>query len=165
LLKKIVLVLVAALTLAVGTGYAAAVNDLTTGQTAVGVGSDTFYLEHKFADNFTLGFQNVDRGDNGSSLNDIYGQFHLSGNLRAIIGSRNFDSSSRLYGGLAVTGALAPQWDGYASFVAGDQFKELQVGANFRLASNLDLNLNYHSFMPDFGRDTNGAGVGVTLKF
>lgn len=164
-MKKIVLSLVAALALCVSTGFAAPINDLAAGHTAVGIGSDTFYLEHQLTDNFTLGFQNVDRGDNGSSMNDVYGQFRLSGNVRAIVGSRNFDSSSRLYGGLAVSGVMAPEWDGYASFVAGDQFKELQVGANFRLASNLDLNLNYHSFMPDFGRDTNGVGAGVTLKF
>jgi len=165
LLKKIVLSLVAALVLSVGTGFAAPINDLATGQTAVGLGSDTFYLEHKLTDNFTLGFQNVDRGDNGTSLDDIYGQFRLSDNLRAIIGSRNLDSGSKFYGGLAVNGPMAPEWDGYASFIAGNQFKELQVGANFHLAHNLDLNLNYHSFMPDAGRDTNGAGVGVTLKF
>jgi len=164
-LKKIVLSLVAALVLSVGTGFAAPINDLATGQTAVGLGSDTFYLEHKLTDNFTLGFQNVDRGDNGTSLDDIYGQFRLSDNLRAIIGSRNLDSGSKFYGGLAVNGPMAPEWDGYASFIAGNQFKELQVGANFHLAHNLDLNLNYHSFMPDAGRDTNGAGVGVTLKF
>lgn len=164
-MKKIVLSLVAALVLSVGTGFAAPINDLATGQTAVGLGSDTFYLEHKLTDNFTLGFQNVDRGDNGTSLDDIYGQFRLSDNLRAIIGSRNLDSGSKFYGGLAVNGPMAPEWDGYASFIAGNQFKELQVGANFHLAHNLDLNLNYHSFMPDAGRDTNGAGVGVTLKF
>jgi hypothetical protein len=165
LLKKIVLTLVAVLALSVGTGFAAPVNDLATGQTAVGVGSDALYLEHQFSDNFTLGFQNLDRGDNGSSLNDIYGQFRLSNNLRAIVGSRNFDSSSRLYGGIAVNGPLSSDWDGYASFVAGDQFQEWQVGANLRLASNVDLNLNYHSFIPDAGRDTNAVGVGVTLKF
>jgi hypothetical protein len=165
MLKKIVLSLVAALALNVGIGFAAPINDLATGQTAVGIGSDTFYLEHQLTDNFTLGFQNVDRGDNGSSLDDIYGQFRLSGNLRAIVGSRNFDFGSKLYGGLAVSGPMAPEWDGYASFVAGDQFKELQVGANFHLAHNVDLNVNYHSFMPDAGRDTNGVGVGATFKF
>lgn len=164
-MKKIVLTLVAALAISAGTCLAAPINDLGTGQTAVGIGSDAFYLEHKLTDNFTLGFQNVDRGDNGSSLDDIYGQFQLSNNFRAIVGSRHFDYNSRLYGGIAVNGPLSSDWDGYVSFVVGDQFKEMQVGANYRMAHNVDLNLNYHSFMPDFGRNTNGVGVGVTYKF
>lgn len=163
-MKKTVLALATFLTLNAGIGFAAPINDLSQGQTAIGIGNDNFYLEHKLTDNFTLGLQNVDR-DNGGNLSDIYGQLQLTNNLRGIIGSRNFDPSSKLYLGMAVNGPLAPEADGYASLIAGNEFKELQVGTNFRLTHNLDLNLNYHSFMPDVGSNKTGVGVGATIKF
>lgn len=144
------------------TVFAAPINDLGRGQTALGLGSDAFYLEHQLTDNFTLGFQNVDRD---RSMNDIYGQFRLSRNVRGIVGSRDLDNGSKLYLGAAVHGALSPEWEGYASLVGGDGFNEVQVGANTHLASNLDLNVDYHSFNPDYGRSRNGVGAGLTLKF
>jgi hypothetical protein len=162
-MKRIVLALLLVLACSVSIGFAAPLNNLAQSQTAIGVGTDVFYLEHKLADNFTLGFQNVDL--DGSNVNDLYGQFHLSNNLRAIIGSRDFDSGSKMYLGLGVSGPMAPEWEGYASLVAGSEFKELQVGANFALSHNFDLNLNYRSFMPDVGRDRNQAGMGVSYKF
>lgn len=164
LMKKIVLTLVVLFTVGVATGFAAPVNDLTKGQTAVGVSSDTFYLENKIADNFTIGYQNVDRGRYGN-MDDIYGQLNLSSNLIGIVGGRDFGSNSKLYLGLALTTPLGANCDGYASFVGSNEFKELQVGANFKLTHNVDLNVNYHSFMPDEGSNQNGVGVGATLKF
>lgn len=162
-MKRFVLALAALLTLSSATVFAAPINDLWRGQTALGLGSDAFYLEHKLSDSFTLGIQNVDRyGD----MTDIYGQFDLSGNVKAIVGSRdlNYDGA-KLYAGAAVHGALSPQMEGYASLVGGSGFNELQVGGNIRLASNLDLNVDYHSFNPDYGRSKSGVGAGLTLKF
>lgn len=160
-MKKIVLTLAALLIFSTSAAFAAPVNDLSRGQTALGLGSDTFYLEHKLTDTFTLGFQDADwvRG------NDIYGQFRFTDSLSGIVGSRNLDSDSNLYFGLAVNGPLSPGWNGYASFVAGGEFNELQAGASYRLSHNLDLNLSYHSFMPDAGANKNGVGIGATLKF
>lgn len=155
------LVLAACLILSAGTAFAAPVNDLGRGQTALGFGSDAFYLEHKLTDTFTLGFQDAD----WVSADDIYGQFDLSGNLRGIVGSRSFPGESKVYIGAAVHGPMGPEWDGYASLIGGGSFSELQVGANFRLSHNLDLNLDYHSYMPDLGRNKSGVGVGLTLKF
>lgn len=163
-MKKTAIALAAFVTLNIGTGFAAPVNDLSQGQTAVGAGTDTFYLEHKLSDNFTIGYENMDRNNTGS-MNDIYGQLNLNSNLRGIIGSRNFSSDSETYLGLAVNGALSPQADGYASLIGGSQFKELQIGTNYKLSHNTDLNINYHSFMPDEGRNKDGIGVGATLKF
>lgn len=163
-MKKVLFSLAFLLIFVMSTAFAAPINDLATGQTAIGAGSDNFYLEHKLTDSFTLGFQNVDWGS-GLNANDIYGQFQLSSNLRGIVGSRNWDSGSKMYLGLAVNGAMGPEWEGYASIIGGNNFKEVQAGANFRLTHNVDLNLNYHSFMPDFGPDKNGVGVGVTFKF
>lgn len=161
-MKKTLLTVAALLTLSAN-AFAAPVNDLAQGQTAVGAGSDVFYLEHKLTDSFTLGFQNVDR--DGADMDDIYGQFRLNGNLRGIVGSRDFGYDSEAYLGMAVNGPISPDANGYASLIAGSEFKELQVGANFKLTHNVDLNLDYHTFMPDEGRNRNGIGVGATLKF
>lgn len=163
-MKKILLAFTVFFTLSIGTLFAAPINDLYTGQTAIGAGSDTFYIENKLTDNFTLGYQNVDLDHYGNS-DDVYGQLHFTDNLRGIIGNRSFDSNSKMYLGMAVNTPLAPNSTGYASLIAGNSFKEVQVGANVNLAPNVDLNLNYHSFIPDEGHNSNGVGVGATLKF
>lgn len=162
-MKKIVFALATFVTLNIGIGFAAPINDLAQDQTALGIGTDTFYAEHKFGDSFTLGFQNMNWGI--GTMNDIYGQIAISPNLRGIVGTRNFASESVLYLGMAVDGHIASNTDGYASLIGGDQFKEIQVGANFRLTQNVDLNLNYHSYMPDFANNQTGVGVGATFKF
>lgn len=162
-MKKFALALAALFIMTSATAFAAPINDLSRGQTALGLGTDAFYLEHKLSDSFTLGFQNVDR--DSVSMDDIYGQFQLSDNLRGIVGSRDLAIGSKMYLGMAVHGPLSPEWDGYASLVGGGDFNELQVGANLRLASNLDLNVDYHSFSPDYGRSRSGVGVGATLRF
>ncbi len=153
-MKKIALTVVSLLTLSVGTGFAAPINTLNQGQTAIGVVDDA-YLEHKLSNNFTLGLQK----------HDVYGQVNLNDNLRAIVGSRDYNSNSELYVGAAVNTSLAPSLEGYASLVGSSDFKELQVGANYSLTHNVDLNLNYRSFMPDSGNDNNRTAVGATLKF
>lgn len=174
MLKKIVLA-VAALSVfnlgSVGIAAAAPINDLAKGQTAVGVmvhntdpSSNTFYIENRVDDNFTLGFQGID-WDHGGHMNDIYGQIDLNNNLRAIVGNRDYASQSKLYAGLAVTAPLSPELGGYASYISSSQFNELQVGANYHVADNVDLNFNYRSYSPDGGSDNNGVGVGATFKF
>lgn len=163
-MKKIIVALTAAITLTTGITLAAPINDLSKGQTALGIGTDTFYIENRVGDNFTLGIQNANR-DNAGNMNDIYGQVNFSNNLRGIIGSRDVDTGSKMYLGMAVNGPLSSGWDGYGSLIAGNGFKEVQVGANVGIANNVDLNLNYHSFMPDSGSSENGVGFGATIKF
>jgi hypothetical protein len=161
-MKRTVLIVALLLALTAGTCMASPLNDLGRGQTALGLTSDTFYLEHKLTDNFTLGLQNIDWAGKPT---DVYGQLNFGGNLRGIIGSRDYDGGSKLYLGLGVSGPMAPEWDGYASFVAGSKFQEVQVGANFHVAHNVDLNVGYHSFMPDWGSNQTGVGVGATFRF
>ena len=164
-MKKSLLILGAFITMSTATGFAAPLNDLGNEQTAVGVSGDAFYLEHKFGDRFTLGYQSMDR-DYYGDMKDIYGQYQFTNNLRGIVGNRDFDySDSSVYLGLGLNGSLAPQLDGYASFLAGDEFKELQVGAGYKLARNLDLNVTYSNFMPDHGKDKDEFAVGATFKF
>lgn len=164
MLKKIVLTLAALLTLATGTGLTAPVNELEKGQTAAGIGSNTFYLEHKLADNFTLGLQNAN-WDHSNNMDNVYGQLQLTNNLRGIIGSSNVDSNAKVYVGMAVNGPITPEWEGYTSLIAGKEFKEVQVGANFKITYNADINFNFHSYMPDEGDTKSGVGIGATLKF
>lgn len=154
-MKKIALTVISLVAFSMGTGFAAPINNLTQGQTAVGIIDDSFYAEHKMSDNLTLGVQK----------NDIYGQFNLDNNLRAIVGSRDYNSDSKIYIGAAVNSPLAPSLDGYASIIGANNFKELQVGANYNLTNNLDVNLNYRSFMPDQGGNSNRTALGATLKF
>lgn len=154
-MKKIALTVVSLVAFGVGTGFAAPINNLSQGQTAIGVVDDSFYLEHKLSNNLTLGLQK----------NDIYGQVNLNDNLRMIVGSKDYNSDSEIYAGAAVNTSLAPSLDGYASLVGASNFKELQVGANYSLTSNVDVNLNYRSFMPDQGNNHNRTALGATVKF
>jgi len=154
-MKKIALTVVGILAFGVSTGFASPINNLDKGQTAIGVVDDSFYAEHKLTDNITLGFQK----------DDIYGQVNVGNNVRAIVGSRDYNSNSEVYVGAAVTAPLAPSLDGYASLVGASNFKELQVGANYNLTHNFDINLNYRSLMPDYGSNSNRTSLGATLKF
>ena len=154
-MKKIVLIVVGILAFGVSIGFASPVNNLNQGQTAIGVFDESFYIEHKLSNNFTLGLQE----------DDVYGQVNINNNLRGIIGSRDYNSDSELYLGAAVNTSLAPSLDGYASLIGANNFKELQVGANYSLASNFDVNVNYRSFMPDHGHDSDRTSVGATVKF
>ena len=163
-MKIKILAITALLVLSFSTCFSSPLNDLGTGQTALGLGTDNFYIEHKIANTFTIGVQNQ-KFDNLPHMNDIYGQLNLTENLRAIVGSRNMDSNSTLYAGLGVTTSLSPEMSGYASYVGGDQFKELQLGANYHLSSTADLNIGYYSYMNDLRPDKNGVNAGVTFKF
>lgn len=163
-MKRIALTLSALWVLTTGAGFAAPVNDLEKGQTAAGIGTNLFYLEHKLADNFTLGLQNVD-WNHQKSMDNVYGQLQLTNNLRGIIGSNNTTSDAKVYVGMAINGPITPEWEGYTSLIAGNEFKELQVGANFKITYNADINFNFHSYMPDGGDNKNGVGIGATLKF
>ena len=164
-MKKILVGVGLLLSLGVGTGFAAPINDLERGQTAVGVLTDTIYVEHKLSDNLTLGYQNIDR-KYGDSMNDFYGQYKLSNNnsLRAILGHRDVDSGST-YIGVSINDELAPRVDGFASVIGSSDFTEYQVGANYELNREVDLNVNYRSFRPDHGRNDNRVEIGATLKF
>lgn len=169
-MKKLALTVAVLLSANLATGFAAPINDLSQSETAIGVvmhgsdiDSDSFYIEHKLSNNFTLGLQNTDF-DYGGDATDLYGQVNLNNNLRAIIGNRDYDSGNKFYLGMAVNAPLAPQLDGYASLIGGSNFKELQVGANYQLTRNVDFNLNYRSIMPDHGSDNDGLGFGATFK-
>ena len=164
-MKKSLLILGAFITLSTATSFAAPLNNLNNGQTAVGVSGDTVYIEHKLGDRFTLGYQSVDR-DYYGDMKDIYGQIQLSNNLRGIVGNRDFDyKDSSMYAGIGLHGSLGQNLNGFTSYIAGNKFSEVQVGASCQLATNVDLNATYTNFMPDEGKDKDKFTVGATLKF
>ena len=154
-MKKIILTAAAFFAFGIGTGFAAPMNNLSNGETAVGYLHDSFYIEHKLNNNLTLGLQK----------HDIYGQFALTNNIRAIVGSRDYNSDSSIYVGAAYHTSLAPNVDGYASLVGSSDFAEDQVGAKVNVAPVVDSNVDYTAFMPDHGSDRNRLGVGATFKF
>ena len=98
-------------------------------------------------------------------------QYHVFGqNIRLLGGYRwNMDLTheSNAYGGLALSTPTVPILgiNAYASYIAGKDFNESQVGLNKSLIANLDLNVNYHNFKPDHGKRENGVGVGLTMRF
>lgn len=164
-MKKSLLALTALLALNATSVFAAPVNDLAAGETALGIGTTEYYLEHQITDTFTLGYQNADR-DYYGDMDDIYGQFRLNQNIRAIVGNRDLPyDSSNFYAGLAVSASLSEKMTGYVSHVIGGDFNETQVGANIAIASNIDFNVNYHAFNPDRGRNEDKFGFGATVKF
>ncbi len=163
-MKKVLLGVGLLLSVSVGTGTAAPINDLERGQTAVGVLTDTIYLENKIGKDLTIGYQNVDR-KNGSDMDDFYGQYQLPfSSVRAILGYRDIGSGST-YIGLSVSEGLAPRLNGYASMIGNDDFVEYQVGANLELTSQVGLNANYRNFRPDRYRNESRLEVGASYKF
>ena len=154
-MKKIVLTVVSILALGAGTAFAGTpINDLNQGQTVIGVQDHDLYIQHKLSNNFSLGL----------SENDINGQIGLGNSITGIVGSRDY-GGSKLYLGAAVNAPLAPSLNAYASIIGANDFKEAQVGANYNLTSNVDLNLNYRSFMPDQGPNHDRTSLGGAFKF
>ena len=154
-MKKTALTVISLFAFGVGTGFAAPINNLTQGQTAIGVFDSSLYIEHKLSEKVTLGLQE----------NDIYGQYAINNKLRALIGSKDYNSNSSIYLGAAYNAPLAPSLDGYVSLIGSSDFAELQVGANYNLTHNVDVNVNYRSFMPDQGSNRNRTSLGVAYKF
>lgn len=164
-MKKSLLAATAILTLSTTAAFASPINDLGAGQTAIGIGTD-MYIEHQLSKDLTIGYQNVDR-DYYHDMQDVYGQFRFTENLRGIVGHRNdlpYDSSN-FYAGLGVYAPLTSNLSGYASYITGSDFDETQIGTNIALTSNIGLNVNYHSFNPDHGRSENKFGFGANVTF
>ncbi len=170
-MKKLTLALAGLLAFNVGVASAAPLHELNTNQTVIGFtmhntdpDSDTLYIEHKLSPKFTIGLQTSD-WDYGHDMDDLYGQLHLTDNLRAIAGVRDFGPTSKLYLGVGVSGPLSAQWNGFASFAASTEHREVQLGANYAISHNVDLTVSYLAFKPDHGSSRNGLGLGASFKF
>ena len=161
--------LAAAIALSVSSvAMAAPLNHLGTHDTAVGVGTKEAYIEHKATDEITVGVTRNDRDEYGNPK-DAYMQYNVfDQNIRLLGGYRwnmKQASENNVFAGLGLSTPTVLGFNAYASYIAGKDFNESQVGLNKSLIANLDLNLNYHNFKPDHGSRENGIGVGLTMHF
>ena len=147
---------------------AAPLNHLGTHDTAVGVGTKEAYIEHKATDEITVGVTRNDRDEYGNPK-DVYMQYNVfDQNIRLLGGYRwnmKQASENNVFAGLGLSTPTVLGFNAYASYIAGKDFNESQVGLNKSLIANLDLNVNYHNFKPDHGSRENGIGVGLTMHF
>lgn len=147
---------------------AAPINHLDPHDTAVGIGTKEAFIEHKPTDEMTVGIARNDRDEYGNPK-DIYMQYNVLGQNIRLIGGYRWDmgptDENNLYGGLGLSTPSVLGFNAYASYIAGKDFNETQVGLNKSLIANLDLNVNYHNFKPDHGTRENGVGVGLTMRF
>lgn len=137
--------------------------------TTISAGTNESYIEHKLNSNWTIGVDRADRDEYGVNKDAyVYYDVVLT-NLKVIGGYRwdmkNMDSKSNFYGGLAASTPKILGFDLYASYVAGKDFNETQVGINKNIIANVDLNVNYHNTKPDHHKRENGVGVGLSVKF
>ena len=162
-------VLAGAIALSVSSAtMAAPLNHLDTHDTAVGVGTKEAYIEHKATDEITIGVVRNDRDEYGNPK-DVYMQYNiLDQNIRLLGGYRwnmKQETGNNVFAGLGLSTPTVLGFNAYASYIAGKDFNETQVGLNKSLIANLDLNVNYHNFKPDHGSRENGVGVGLTMRF
>ena len=147
---------------------AAPINHLGAHDTAVGVGTRDAFVEHKATDEITVGVARSDRDEYGNPK-DVYMQYNvLDQNIRLLGGYRwnmRQESENNAFAGVGLSTPTVLGFNAYASYIAGKDFNESQIGVNKSLIANLDLNLNYHNFKPEHGDRENGVGVGLTMHF
>lgn len=166
-MKKIGLLTAAALISLSASALAAPINQMAANETAIGIGTKESYIEHKVTNKATLGAEYADRDEYGDQK-DAYLQYDVIGSEVKLIGGYRWDmpgDKNNLYGGLALATPKVMGFSAYASYIAGRDFNETQVGINQNIIANVDLNVNYHNLKPDEGHHENGVGVGVTVKF
>lgn len=164
-MKKIAMLTAAMMMLGASSVLAAPINQMAEHETAVGVGTKESYIEHKITNKATIGYQYADRDEYGDHK-DVYLQYDVVGSeVKLIGGYRWTDGKDNAFGGVALSTPRVMGFDAYASYVAGKDFNETQVGINKNLLLNVDLNVNYHNFKPDHGHHENGVGAGITVKF
>lgn len=166
-MKKTALLTIGALMLGSTAVMAAPVNQMSVHETAAGIGTKDAFVEHKAADKVTVGTDYADRGKCGDQKS-IYLQYDAIGSNLKVIGGYRWSlpgKKNQPYAGLAVSSPRILGFDAYASYIAGKDFNEMQVGVNKNILLNIDFNINYHNFKPKNGGRENGVGAGVTVKF
>ena len=162
---------IAGLTLAASllgaSAMAAPVNQMAAHETAIGANTKGAYVEHKVTNKATVGYEYMDR-DEYDNQDAAYLQYDIIGSEVKAIGGYRWNlpgDKSNAFIGASISTPKIFGFDAYASYAAGKDFNETQVGINKNIIANLDANLNYHNFKPDEGHHEDGIGVGVTLKF
>ena len=166
--KKILLALSCAMLMGVSAAMAApAIHQTANHETVIGAGSREAYIEHKFTPKLTVGYSWMDR-DEYHDQNDYYAAYDIVGSeVKLLAGYRDKlpGDKGNAYGGVAISTPKVLGWDFYASYSAGKDFNETQVGLNKDILLNVGLNVNYHNFKPDHGSRENGVGAGINVRF
>ena len=165
--KRIAAMTAAALTLAAAQAFAAPVNQMANHETAVGANTKGAYVEHKVTGKATVGYEYMDR-DEYQNQDTVYLQYDLIGSEVKGIGGYRWNlpgDKHNAYIGAAVSTPKVFGFEAYASYIAGKDFNETQVGLNKNIIANIDANINYHNFKPDEGHHEDGIGVGLSVKF
>ena len=166
-MKKTALLTLGALMMSSAAVMAAPINQMAANETAIGVGTNESYIEHKVTNKMTVGYQYADRDQYGDHR-DAYLQYDIVGSEVKVIGGYRWNlpgDKHNAYIGAAVSTPKVFGFEAYASYVAGKDFNETQVGINKNLIANIDANINYHNFKPDEGHHEDGVGFGLSLKF
>jgi hypothetical protein len=161
-------------------GFAAPPNQLETGEFAAGTllgdKSNTYYLESKAGDAFTVGVEYLHWRGQKNNVTDVYGKIDLNKSdsdyqsfedntirLQAILGNRNLPNASRKFVGAQISSEVAPDWVAYSSFIAGQGFEELQVGTTYKINPQNNLNINYRTYR--YEGTKNDISFGLDFKF
>lgn len=166
-MKKTALLTLGALMMSSAAVMAAPINQMAEHETAIGVGTNESYIEHKVTNKMTVGYQYADRDQYGDHK-DAYLQYDIVGSEIKMIGGYRWNlpgDKDQAFGGVAVSTPKVLGFEAYASYIAGKDFNETTVGVNKNLLFNVDVNVNYHNFKPEYGKRENGVGAGVTVKF
>ena len=168
-MKKTLLIAAAIMAMSASSVMAAPINQMTGNETAIGAGSKEQYIEHKVTPKATLGYQHMDRDEFGKDQQDVYLQYDVVGSQVKLIGGYRWKlpgDKDNAFGGVAVSTPRVFGFDAYASYVAGKDCNETQVGINKNILFNVDLNVNYHNTKLDgISHREHGVGAGLTVKF
>lgn len=167
-MKKTAFALAAIMLAGISTVMAAPINQLANHETSIGIGTRDSYIEHKVTGKATVGFAYADR-DEYKYQKDAYLQYDIVGSEVKVIGGYRWDmggEKNNAFGGVALSTPRVMGFDAYASYIAGKDFNETQVGINKDILFNVGINVNYHNFKPRHGgHHENGVGVGLNVRF
>ena len=167
-MKKKVLALAAVMLAGASMVSAAPIHQMAKNETSIGVGTKDSYIEHKVTGKATVGAAYANRDEYGDQK-DAYLQYDIVGSEVKLIGGYRWDmggEKNNAYGGVALSTPKIFGLDAYASYIAGRDFNETQVGINKDILFNVGLNVNYHNFKPRHGgHHENAVGVGLNVKF
>lgn len=167
-MKKTAFALAAVMLAGASFASAAPIHQLANHETSIGVGTKDSYIEHKVTGKATIGAAYADRDEYGDQK-DAYLQYDVVGSEVKLIGGYRWDmggEKNNAFGGVALSTPKVFGFDAYASYIAGKDFNETQVGINKDILLNVGLNVNYHNFKPRHGgHHENAVGVGLNVRF
>lgn len=145
--------------------WASPINDLDEGSSAYGVmwgsKSNTYYGESQVTDTLAIGVQSTS-WKNSHTVNELFGQFDIDDQTKAIIGTRYWDSKTRAYLGAAMVNPVNFEWKTYMSALIGKGFHELAAGASYQLSDTTDINFSYRHYRYHTNKES--IMIGLTYK-